>query len=104
MLTETRLTNINNESLVPFTSSKDSDSQKNFHFHSSFLYNDINLRDLLNQTIEDLCNLYDEEEMKGNYAASVLNLMDQFLATRNLKPEDLINCTHVNQLIAFDWY
>ncbi|CAG8467191.1 13755_t:CDS:2 [Racocetra fulgida] len=98
MFTETRLTNITNEPHVPFTF-KNSESKNNFPLNSNFLlFNDPRSRNHLEQTIDDLCNLYDVEEMKGNYAASVLNLMDQFLATRNLKPEDLINWSEIRNL------
>ncbi|CAG8517146.1 1175_t:CDS:2 [Scutellospora calospora] len=91
MFNETKLTDINNKSLDKHIF-KASENQNSNTFHSSYSFlDDGGYRNILNQAVEELCNLYDEEEMKGNYAASVLNLMDKFLASRQLKPEELIN-------------
>ncbi|CAG8593051.1 8123_t:CDS:2, partial [Scutellospora calospora] len=47
--------------------------------------------DIINRIIEELCDLHKEEEEKGNYATTILNLIENYLANKQLKPEDIIN-------------
>ncbi|CAG8783261.1 8897_t:CDS:1, partial [Racocetra fulgida] len=45
---------------------------------------------ILNRTMEELCDLHKEEEEKGNYATTILNIIERHLENKQLKPEDVI--------------
>ena len=54
------------------------------------LYNDES-KDFLNKIAKELCDQYVEEISKGKENTLVLDLMDQYLAKKQQKPEDIIN-------------
>ncbi|KAF0409181.1 hypothetical protein F8M41_008414 [Gigaspora margarita] len=55
---------------------------------------DLSLHDsqeLLNRVIEELCDLYNKEVMKENYNDSIIYSIDQHMANKQKKPEEIFN-------------
>ncbi|RIB22251.1 hypothetical protein C2G38_2296336 [Gigaspora rosea] len=47
--------------------------------------------DFVNEIIEEMCNLYDNERLKGKDNHSILETLEQFLANKKQNPVDIIN-------------
>ncbi|CAG8693270.1 1107_t:CDS:1, partial [Scutellospora calospora] len=57
-------------------------------------------QDLINKNIiiiDELCKLYNEAVFKGSYDPEIIYLLEQYLASNQLKPTDLINLCLNNQ-------
>ncbi|KAF0469000.1 hypothetical protein F8M41_025672 [Gigaspora margarita] len=46
-------------------------------------------QDFINETINQLCNIYLEEEKKGNYDTSILSSIEQYLLSKQQNPEEM---------------
>ncbi|CAG8707890.1 20934_t:CDS:1, partial [Cetraspora pellucida] len=51
----------------------------------------------LNSIINELCELYNNEVMKGNSAPSILNSIDHFIENKQQTSEEIINLCLKNQ-------
>ncbi|CAG8679781.1 7000_t:CDS:1, partial [Cetraspora pellucida] len=51
----------------------------------------------LNKVIDELCNVYNEEVMKGNPISSILYSINQYFINKQQIPEEIINLCLNNQ-------
>ncbi|KAF0518664.1 hypothetical protein F8M41_016713 [Gigaspora margarita] len=56
-------------------------------------------QDLLNGVIEELCDLYNREIIKGNQIDSILCSIEQHLVNKKQKPEEIINLCLNNPIV-----
>ncbi|CAG8531641.1 16249_t:CDS:2 [Cetraspora pellucida] len=56
-------------------------------------------QDFINETIKQLCNLYIEEEKKGNYDTSILSSIEQYLISKQQNPANVIECLGPRQIV-----
>ncbi|CAG8747111.1 20604_t:CDS:2 [Cetraspora pellucida] len=79
----------NNKKLVMEDDNLDLDSLNSKDSNSS--------QDFYRQIVKELCDLYNEERMKGKYILMIYDLMDQFFKKKQQKPEFIINWCLNNQ-------
>ncbi|RIB17099.1 kinase-like domain-containing protein [Gigaspora rosea] len=58
---------------------------------------DNNSKDFFKQIVKELCDLYNEERMKGKYIMITYDLMDEFFKKKRQTPETIINWCLINQ-------
>ncbi|CAG8486361.1 23023_t:CDS:2 [Cetraspora pellucida] len=54
-------------------------------------------QDFLNNVIEELCNVYNKEVIKGNLIDSILHSINQHFTNKKQNPKEIINLCLINQ-------
>ncbi|RIB29345.1 hypothetical protein C2G38_2155598 [Gigaspora rosea] len=47
-------------------------------------------QDFLNEVVKEMCNLYNEEKLKGKYSRSILYTIEQFLLKKKQNPDNIV--------------